>query len=204
MIVPPVPAPRMTRLRIVFSLTSILESDILINIIGSLTVIKASFFLIINRRKGRTRAGRARVFAGVRVELTGSRPGVYPCRLRKGGLTMIIVESYAIAVAMCFVTMLAGLLGQHQSCLQGMALPAFYWDYSSRSASGDRPGVHDGSIGRRAGAFSRTCGRPAAPRSAGLLGGVVFNLANILLSRPSTSPEWPWPSRGHRLALVIG
>ncbi|MEE4280032.1 MAG: multidrug DMT transporter permease [Halieaceae bacterium] len=98
---------------------------------------------------------------------------------------MLIVESYSVAVAMCFITMLCwGSWANTQKLASSeWQFQLFYWDYSI--------GVllltllfafTIGSSGEEGRAFMPDIGQASseAIRSA-FIGGVVFNLANILL-----------------------
>ena len=98
---------------------------------------------------------------------------------------MLVVESYALAVALCVVTMLCWGSWANTQKLAGRdwRFQLFYWDYAI--------GVllfslllafTAGSVGQAGRRFLADLGQaqPAALRSA-FLGGVIFNLSNILL-----------------------
>ena len=98
---------------------------------------------------------------------------------------MIIVESYPVAVVMCVITMLCwgSWANTQKLASKEWRFQLFYWDYAiGVLLLSLHPGVHDGQHGQRR---TRLPGRPAASRRQvarlGLLGGVIFNLANILL-----------------------
>jgi glucose uptake protein len=98
---------------------------------------------------------------------------------------MVVVESYALAVVLCFVTMLCwgSWANTQKLATQEWRFQLFYWDYAI--------GVlllalflaftlgSTGSVGR---SFSTDLGQAnGAALGSALAGGVVFNLANILL-----------------------
>ncbi len=98
---------------------------------------------------------------------------------------MILVESYPVAVALCFITMLCwGSWANAQKLGRGdWRFQLFYWDYAiGVLLLALLLALTMGSMGAEGRSFSSDLAQ-ASVRSIGLalLGGVVFNLANLLL-----------------------
>jgi glucose uptake protein len=98
---------------------------------------------------------------------------------------MVIVESYPLAVAMCFVTMLCWGSWANTQKLASKAWPfqLFYWDYSLGVLLLSLALAFTmGSVGTTGRPFLADLGQAnTAPLVSAFLGGVVFNLSNILL-----------------------
>ncbi len=98
---------------------------------------------------------------------------------------MIVVESYAVAVVMCVVTMLCWGSWANTQKLSGKGWPfqLFYWDYAIGVALLSLAlGLTMGSMGSAGRSFVADL-RQASGSSLRLafMGGVIFNLSNILL-----------------------
>jgi glucose uptake protein len=98
---------------------------------------------------------------------------------------MFIVESYALAVALCIVTMLCwgSWANTQKLASREWRFQLFYWDYSlGVLVLAAVLALTLGSVGELGRSFTEDMAQasPEAVRMA-LLGGVVFNLANILL-----------------------
>jgi glucose uptake protein len=98
---------------------------------------------------------------------------------------MLIIDSYAVAVGLCVVTMLCW--GSWANTLKlasrDWPFPLYYWDYAlGLVLTSAFLGVTLGSLGSEGRSFLPDLAQAdgAAVRSA-LLGGVVFNLANLLI-----------------------
>ena len=98
---------------------------------------------------------------------------------------MLIVESYPVAVLMCVITMLCwgSWANTQKLASKEWRFQLFYWDYAiGVLLLSLRPGLHPGQHGQRR---ARLPGRPAQADAKWLwsafLGGVIFNLSNILL-----------------------
>ena len=98
---------------------------------------------------------------------------------------MVVIQSYPLAVAMCFVTMLCwgSLANTQKLASKEWKFQLFYWDYCvgvvlfSLLAA-----LTMGSMGSTGRSFAADLGQAAAAAIAfAFVGGVVFNLANILL-----------------------
>ncbi|MBN2410909.1 multidrug DMT transporter permease [candidate division KSB1 bacterium] len=98
---------------------------------------------------------------------------------------MVIVQSYALAVFMCFITMLCwGSWGNTQKLAsKEWRFQLFYWDYSIGVVLLMLlAGLTMGSIGVGGRSFLADLGQASsAALVSAFIGGVVFNLANILL-----------------------
>ena len=98
---------------------------------------------------------------------------------------MVLVESFPLAVALCFITMLCWGSWANTQKLTGRDWPfqLFYWDYSlGVLALAAAAAVTAGSLGPAGRPFLADLAQ--ADRSAlvsAFLGGVIFNLSNILL-----------------------
>jgi glucose uptake protein len=98
---------------------------------------------------------------------------------------MVVVESYPVAVAMCFITMLCWGSWANTQKLASKKWPfqLFYWDYALGVFLLSLASAFTlGSMGSSGRAFLADLSQ-AAPSSLGsaFLGGVIFNLSNILL-----------------------
>jgi glucose uptake protein len=98
---------------------------------------------------------------------------------------MVLVESFGLAVALCFVTMLCWGSWANTQKLTGRDWPfqLFYWDYSlGVLLLAVASAFTFGSLGTAGRTFLADLAQadPSALRSA-FLGGVIFNLSNILL-----------------------
>ena len=122
---------------------------------------------------------------------------------------MFIVESYSLAIVFCFVTMLCwGSWGNTQKLAQkSWRYELFYWDYViGMVLAALLLGLTMGSTGDAGRSFLADLGQ-ASGRSIGwvVLGGVIFNASNILLSASTAlagmSVAFPL---GVGLALVLG
>ncbi|MCM1151165.1 MAG: multidrug DMT transporter permease [Alistipes sp.] len=122
---------------------------------------------------------------------------------------MFIVSSYSLAIVFCFITMLCwGSWGNTQKLAQkSWRYELFYWDYVvGMVAAALLLGLTMGSTGDEGRSFLADLGQ-ASGRSIGwvLLGGVIFNASNILLSASTAlagmSVAFPL---GVGLALVLG
>jgi len=98
---------------------------------------------------------------------------------------MVVIESYPLAVFMCFITMLCwgSWANTQKLASQEWRFPLFYWDYSMGVVLLSLLlGLTMGSIGDEGRGFLADLQQADgdAIRSA-LIGGIVFNIANILL-----------------------
>jgi len=98
---------------------------------------------------------------------------------------MVIVQSYALAVFMCFITMLCwGSWGNTQKLAsKEWRFQLFYWDYSLGVVLFMLlAGLTMGSIGIGGRSFLADLGQTdSAALVSALIGGIIFNFANILL-----------------------
>jgi glucose uptake protein len=113
---------------------------------------------------------------------------------------MLLVESYPVAVAMCIVTMLCwgSWANTQKLASQEWRFQLFYWDYALgvfllslilAFTLGSRGHGGRGFLADLAQADGQWL-------ASAFLGGVIFNLSNILLWRRLTSRDWrsPFPS----------
>ena len=122
---------------------------------------------------------------------------------------MFIVNSYALAVVLCFVTMLCwGSWGNTQKlAAKSWRYELFYWDYVvGMVIFALLLAFTAGSIGSEGRPFLQDLGQASASSILWiLLGGVIFNASNILLSASTSiagmSVAFPL---GVGLALVLG
>ena len=122
---------------------------------------------------------------------------------------MFIVNSYALAVVLCFVTMLCwGSWGNTQKlAAKSWRYELFYWDYViGMVVFALLLAFTAGSIGSQGRPFLQDLGQASASSILWiLLGGVIFNASNILLSASTSiagmSVAFPL---GVGLALVLG
>jgi len=122
---------------------------------------------------------------------------------------MFVVHSYALAVVLCFITMLCwGSWGNTQKlAAKSWRYELFYWDYViGMLLFSLLVAFTAGSIGSEGRPFLQDLGQAAAVNIGWiLLGGVIFNASNILLSASTSiagmSVAFPL---GCGLALVLG
>ncbi len=122
---------------------------------------------------------------------------------------MVIVQSYPVAVALCFVTMLCWGSWANTQKLAGKEwrFQLFYWDYALGVILVSLAlALTLGSVGTEGRSFAADLAQACAPAlGSAFLGGVVFNLANILLVAAidiaGMSVAFPV---GIGLALVVG
>lgn len=122
---------------------------------------------------------------------------------------MFIVNSYTLAVIFCFITMLCwGSWGNTQKlAAKNWRYELFYWDYViGMVLFALILGLTMGSFGSGGRAFLQDLGQASAVNiGSALLGGVIFNASNILLSASTAlaglSVAFPL---GVGLALVLG
>ena len=115
-------------------------------------------------------------------------------------MKMVVVESYALAVIAVHHHALLGFLGEHpEAGLQRVEVPALLLGLC-RWASSCSPSALAFTAGST-GSVEPVHGQPGPRRRGGplwsaFLGGVVFNLSNILLvCRDRHRRAWPLPSR---------
>jgi glucose uptake protein len=112
---------------------------------------------------------------------------------------MFVVHSYSLAIVFCFVTMLCwgSWANTRKLASKEWRFELFYWDYSIGVLLLTLAlGLTLGSFGDEGHSFATDLAQASAAsvRSA-LIGGAVFNIANILLVAGSKSPAWPSPFR---------
>ena len=115
---------------------------------------------------------------------------------------MFVVESYSTAVIFCAITMLCWGSWANTQKLAGQRwrFELFYWDYVfGVLLAGPDLRLHPGQHGHgRTRLSGRSCPSRRTNLGSALLGGVIFNAANILSWQPSPSPAWRSRSRRHR------